>query len=219
MPTKRHQAVIFDLDGTLLDTLEDIANSMNAVLRRHGRPEHDTPVYKYFVGDGMETLVRKALPADQRGEETVATCLAEMRAEYGRRWADTTRPYPGIPELLTGLSLRGIKTAVLSNKPDDFTRLTVERFLASWRFEHVIGLTQGSPKKPDPEAALQIARALGAAPEDCLYLGDTGTDMRTASNAGMFAVGALWGFRTAEEMLADGALELIAQPWELLRLI
>lgn len=216
---RNHEAVIFDLDGTLLDTLEDLADSMNSVLGRHGFPVHDVQAYKYFVGEGMELLVRRALPQDRCDQAMVARCHAEMREEYGRRWADKTRPYEGIPELLDGVRARGVSMAVLSNKPDDFTRLTVSRLLPGWRFERVLGLRPSSPRKPDPWGALLITREIGIPPEEFLYLGDTGTDMETARAAGMLPVGALWGFRTAGELLSNGAAKLISHPLELLELL
>ena len=213
------QAVLFDLDGTLLDTLEDLAVSMNAVLARHGLPQHDLASYQYHVGDGVENLVRRTLPADRRTSAFIAPCVAEMRAEYSRRWKDKTRPYPGIPELLDALVARSVRLAVLSNKPDEMTRLTVSTLLPRWRFDAVRGERAGIPRKPDPAAALDIAAELGLPAGAFLYLGDTNTDMQTAVAAGMFAVGALWGFRPAEELRASGAQALLAQPLELLKFL
>lgn len=210
------QAVLFDLDGTLLNTLADLGDSMNAVLARQGFPQHDLAAYKYFVGEGMANLVRRALPEARHGDEVVSRCIAEMGLEYGRRWRDKTRPYAGVPELLDGLAARGIKLAVLSNKPDDMTRLAVRELLPRVRFDEVRGEREDTPRKPDPASALEIARQLGVQPEAFLYLGDTGTDMLTAKAAGMYPVGALWGFRTAEELSANGAQALLSQPHELL---
>lgn len=209
-------AAIFDLDGTLLDTLEDLADSVNAVLGQLGFPGHPLQSFKYFVGDGVENLLRRALPAERCDAATVGQAVALMRAEYGRRWADKTRPYPGIPGLLDALTARGTPMAVLSNKPDEFTRLCVGRLLPRWQFATVVGARPGQPRKPDPTAALEIARQLQVAPSQILYLGDTNTDMRTAVAAGVFPVGVLWGFRTAEELTASGAKVLIAKPEELL---
>jgi len=233
------QAVLFDLDGTLLNTLEDLADSMNAVLARHGLPQHGLPAYKYFVGDGVANLVRRALPPARRDrqvlsdrepsgtpvfvpeghEELVALCIAEMRAEYGQHWRDKTRPYDGIHELLNALTLRGVKLAVLSNKPDEMTKLTVRELLPRWRFDAVRGERAGTLRKPDPAGALGIAAQLGAPPGAFLYLGDTNTDMQTAQAAGMYPLGALWGFRPAQELTASGAKALLAQPLELLNFL
>jgi phosphoglycolate phosphatase len=213
-----YKAVLFDLDGTLLDTLEDLADSMNAALGRVGAPPHPVADYRYFVGDGVLTLCHRVLPADRRDDATVKAAAAAMRDEYGARWAAKTRPYPGIPELLDALTARGIAMAVLSNKNNDFTRLCVGKLLGRWRFDAVQGLDETIHKKPDPSGALAVAQRLKIAPADVLYLGDTNTDMKTAVAAGMFPVGALWGFRTAEELTANGAKVLIAKPMDLLTL-
>lgn len=212
----RYQGIIFDLDGTLLDTLADLADSMNTTLEKNGFPGHGLEAYKYFVGDGMENLVRRALPAGNRDNETVARCVEGMREEYGRRWAEKTRPYPGVPEMLTEISRQGLVMAVLSNKPDDFTRMTVDKLLAEWRFDVVFGARPSMPKKPHPAGALEIAKVLNIPPSGFLYLGDTGTDMRTAVAAGMFPAGALWGFRTAGELIESGAKLLLEKPTDLL---
>lgn len=212
------KAVLFDLDGTLLDSLEDLADSMNAVLHRQRYPEHPVEAYKYFVGDGIEALARRALPEAHRDEEAIAACVREMRQEYGNRWDKKTRPYPGIPELLDELSRRGVKMTVFSNKPDETTRVMVARLLPRWRFERVRGERPGTPRKPDPAGALEIARELGLSPEEFLYVGDTDTDMKTALAAGMFPVGVLWGFRDAGELEAHGARAIIKRPLDLLTL-
>jgi len=215
----RFQAVLFDLDGTLLDTLADLADASNAALRSLGCPEHPYQSYKLFVGDGVESLVRRALPAERCEPATIAQCVARMRQEYSRHWGDKTHPYPGIVELLDALLARGIHRAVLSNKPDDFTRLCVSRFLPWGNFTAVVGQQSGLAKKPDPAGARKIAAQFGLAPAEILYLGDTNTDMQTAVAAGMFPVGATWGFRTPEELRASGAQVLVDNPLEVLELL
>ncbi len=211
-----YQAVLFDLDGTLLNTLEDLANAMNHVLEKWGLPPHALEDYKRFVGDGVENLVRRALPENMRDPSLVAKGVAAMRQEYSKAWALCTKPYPGVRELLDGLRARSIPMAVLSNKPDDFTKKMVKSFLGSWEFHPVLGERADLPRKPDPAGALEIASILKVQPERFLYLGDTDTDMKTAVSAGMFPVGALWGFRSAEELLSSGARKLIGRPQELL---
>ncbi len=213
------QAVLFDLDGTLLDTLEDLADSANAVLGQLGFPGHPLESFKYFVGDGVENLLRRALPADRGDAATVAQGAALMRTEYGHRWADKTHPYEGVSELLDALTARHTPMAVLSNKPDEFTRLCVARLLPRWRFADVVGARPSQPRKPDPGAAREIAGQLHLAPAQILYLGDTNTDMQTAVSAGMFPVGALWGFRTAEELTNSGAQRLVARPQDVLQIV
>lgn len=214
-----YQAVLFDLDGTLLDTLTDLADATNHALRSLGFPEHPRESFRYFVGDGVETLIQRVLPGDYCDAATMAECASLMRREYAQRWAATTRPYEGIPELLGALAARGIPMAVLSNKPDEFTRLCVAQLLPGWQFAAVLGAGTLFPRKPDPAGAREIARRLGVAPGEVVYLGDTNTDMRTAVAAGMFPVGALWGFRTADELTANGAQALVERPLDLLIII
>jgi len=212
-----YEAIIFDLDGTLLNTIEDLTDSMNLTLSRFGFKGHDPETYKYFIGDGIETLVRRALPPESRQEEMVARCVEIMRQEYALRWDKKTHPYPGIPELLDALSEKGWVLSILSNKPDDSTQMVVAKLLPRWSFQVIFGSRPSVPKKPDPSAALEIAKILDLTPDQFLYLGDTGTDMKTALSAGMFPVGALWGFRTAQELLTHGAKVLIEKPLDLLQ--
>jgi len=212
----KHKAILFDLDGTLLDTIEDIADSMNQVLSRFGFSGHEPEAYKYFVGEGVESMVRKVLPEKSLEEELVARCVVAMREEYGRRWNNKTRPYLGIPELLDALSQRGFPLAILSNKPHDFTQLVVAKQLPRWSFKVVFGARSTVPKKPDPTAALEIADIMHLAPDLFLYLGDTSTDMKTAVAAGMFPLGALWGFRSAQELRTHGAQALLEKPLDVL---
>ena len=149
----------------------------------------------------------------------VTQCASLMREEYKKRWAKKTRPYDGIPELLDELTNRNLKLSILSNKPDDATKEMVAEILSKWSFHPVAGAQVSVPKKPDPTLAIQISQELQVSPEGFLYLGDTGTDMRTARGAGMFAVGVLWGFRSAEELLESGAQVLVAHPGEALKLL
>ncbi len=215
----KYRAIVFDLDGTLLDSLEDLADSMNAVLARHGHPQHPTTAYCYFVGDGMSSLVRRALPEGGRDADAVAACLEAMRSEYDRRWAAKTRPYPGVPDLLDGLTRAGVPMAVFSNKPDDFTVLMVRELLAPWCFAAIKGLQPEVPPKPDPTGALAVAGEMGVAPDTCLFLGDSSPDMMAARAAGMLAVGALWGFRDRQELVASGAQVLVEEPSQVLDLL
>ncbi len=214
----KFKAVIFDLDGTLLNTLEDLTESMNCVLKRNRLPEHNLAAYRYFVGDGIEMLVRRALPFEVASENDFQRFVREMKSEYASRWLLKTRPYPGVPEMLAAFAAAGIAMAVLSNKPDDASNEIVKSLLPNIDFRIVLGATPERPKKPDPSAALEIASRLGISPEDFLFMGDTSIDMQTACAAGMFPVGALWGFRPAEELIASGAKVLAAEaqnfiPW------
>jgi phosphoglycolate phosphatase len=214
------RAILFDLDGTLLDSIEDLTDSMNAALDRLGFPGHDVETCKRLVGEGIEHFATNALPAQERADEsTVARLIELLKDEYRKRWARKTHPYAGIVELLDGLADLGIRPAVLSNKADDFTRLMVAYFFPNLRFEVVVGAQPGMPRKPDPSPALRIAHELGLDPAEIVFLGDTKTDMETASRAGMVPMGALWGFRSAEELLTNGARHLLRQPQELLSLL
>ena len=213
------QAAIFDLDGTLLDTLDDLADSANAMLETQGFPTHPVSAYRHFVGDGVRVLIERILPKDALDEATIETCMAVYRAAYAERWNAKTRPYPGIPEMLDELVERGIRLAVLSNKPHEFTERCIAEFVGKWPWEVVFGMRDGVPKKPNPAGALQILEKLEITPESCLYLGDTDTDMQTAKNAGLHAVGVTWGFRERDELVANGAQTLIDHPSELMSLL
>ncbi len=211
--------VIFDLDGTLLDTIGDIADSMNAALHHMGLPGHAVDAYKTFVGEGMELLVRRSLPEGLRDEHAVSTCLEHMKREYGQRWRHKTRPFEHIPELLDLLTHKGVRMAVLSNKPDAFTRKIVAAVLGSWQFHTVLGMVPGTPRKPDPLSALAIAHALRVEPSGCLFVGDSSFDMITAVRAGMLPVGVLWGYQDRDTLISSGAASLLADPLELLPLL
>jgi phosphoglycolate phosphatase len=213
------EAVLFDLDGTLLDTLEDLADSMNAVLREQNLPDHPVDFYRTAVGDGVRKLAERALPADRRDGPLVEQCVARMRDIYGARWAEKTTPYEGVGPLLDALFARGVACCILSNKPDDFTRRVVKAFFPGRPFRAVRGAREGVPLKPDPSAALEIVSDLGLPPDQWAYVGDTNTDMQTARAAGLWAIGALWGFRTAEELKASGAQVLAEHPAGLAALI
>jgi len=215
----KYKAVIFDLDGTLLDTLDDIAGSMNSVLERSGYPLHDREAYRYFVGNGMRNLVKRTLPEAMRNDEEIERCLISMYEEYSRRWDEKTTPYEGIPELLDCLEKKSLKLAVLSNKSDHFTKLMVARLLTKWKFDLVFGERPNVPQKPHPAGAFEISCLLGIPENEILYMGDTNVDMQTATAAGMYAVGVLWGFRKADELIEGGASILIHKPMDLLELL
>ena len=214
-----YRAALFDLDGTLLDTLDDLADAANRVLASMGMPVHNVEEYKYFVGDGLATLIERIVPAGQRDEETLRRIIDAFRQDYGALWHVKSRPYAGVPEMLTGLKERGIRLAVLSNKPHDFTKLCVQYMLADFPFYPVLGQREGVPKKPDPAGALEAAALLDIPVKEILYFGDTSVDMRTATRAGMTAVGVLWGFRDEKELAASGADYLIRHPHEILDLL
>jgi phosphoglycolate phosphatase len=203
----------------LLNTLADLADSMNAALIQMGFPTHPTDAYRYFVGDSVDEEARRALPPANRDLQTIKKCVEISINEYTNRWDKNTKPYPGIPQLLDELERLKIAKTIFSNKPDNFTKLIAEKLLADWSFDFVIGVSPTAPKKPDPSAAIKIAESLKILPHQFLYLGDTNTDMQTAVAAGMYPVGALWGFRSADELLANGAKTLVKKPLEVLGLL
>ncbi len=213
---KKISAVLFDLDGTLVDSLEDIADAMNRVLARCGYPGHTYDEYRYLVGKGLANLTARCLPEGARDEENVVRCLAMMMDEYRANAVVKSRLYDGIAELLDALSEAGVGLAILSNKADELTQVICERLLGRWTFEAVLGASARFPRKPDPTAALHIAREMEVAPEKFLYVGDTDTDMQTAAAAGMFAIGVTWGFRPRRELVEHGAQAVIDRPIELL---
>ena len=211
-------AAIFDLDGTLLDTLDDLADSANEALLVSGYQAHPVDAYRTFVGDGMAVLIERILPTQARTPDGVARVLANYRAAYDRRWKAKTQPYAGIEELLTALTTQGIPLAVLSNKPQAYTEICMAHFLGHHRFEVIFGQRDHVTRKPDPAGAWEIATQLGLPPAEVLFIGDTATDMDTATAAGMIPVGVLWGFRQEEELRAHGARHVVGRPEEILSL-
>jgi phosphoglycolate phosphatase len=211
------RAVLFDLDGTLADSLADLANATNWALTQLGCPTHPLESYRYFVGEGARELCARALPADK--QNLVDDALRLMRERYDAHCFDLTKLYPGIPELISALAERHYRLAVLSNKPDVFTERMILRYFNPSPFTIVRGQLPNVPLKPDPTAALRISQEIGVPPAQWLYLGDTNTDMRTARAAGMHAVGVLWGFRDREELVESGAEHIVAKPEEVLRLL
>ncbi len=207
--------VIFDLDGTLLDTLGDLSAAANAVLKACGYPEHPEDRYRDFVGRGVRRLFQRALPPEHCSDRDIARAVAAMRSHYARCWACRTRPYPGIPAMLYDLKQGGVPMAVFSNKDETFVQRIVEHFFGSGIFLAVRGARQGQPLKPAPDGALALANELGCAPGNVWLLGDSDVDIDTAQAAGMASLGAAWGFRGAGELRSAGALHILRHPGEL----
>jgi len=213
------KAVIFDLDGTLLDTIDDIADSMNQALENQGRTPYDVESYKIFVGRGVDELVKAVLKEDASHQSLFDVIRADYR-EYYRLWQNhKTKPYAGIVTLLQDLLEKDIKVCVLSNKPDADTVKVIAHYFPNYPFFEVYGQRTGYAVKPDPQSVLEIIDKLGYQKAEILYIGDTATDMQTAVNANLTAVGVLWGFRQKDELLKGGASFIISHPSELTQLL
>lgn len=212
-------AVIFDLDGTLLHTLPDIGRAANLVLADRGLPQHPIDSYQAFIGSGAWWLMHQALPEDFRHGNTVTALTASFKKKYASIWQERTSPFPGIVDMLYTLGGRKVKLGVLSNKPDRFTRTCVEAFLPARLFEGIQGQIDGRPQKPDPSPALQMAEALMVSPQSCCLVGDSEIDVLTGVRSGMYSIGVLWGYRSQKELLRAGADAVVKTPEELLALI
>ncbi len=212
------QGLIFDLDGTLLDSLRGIAASLNHALAASGLPGHPDEAVRGFIGNGSRILIEHGVPADAN-EALIHTAEQAFKADYDLTWQNGTLVYPGITGLLDSLQTCGYPLAVLSNKPHPFTETIVSRMFPTIRFATVLGQRAGIPHKPDPAGALEISNSLHLRPEDCILIGDSTIDLETAHNAGMRAIAVTWGFHDREWLVAAGA-ELIADdPAELLEIL
>ena len=200
--------IIFDLDGTLLDTIEDLGNACNYALKKCGFPERDMSEYNSLVGRGIYNLFRKALPPEADGDEYVMKMKEFFIPYYDMHKTDRTRPYKGIPELLEKISDSGIKLAIASNKYQDGTEKLAEKFFREYKFEAILGQRDEMPIKPDPEIVYEAMQAAGIEDKsDVVYVGDSDVDMITGNNAGVRTIGVTWGFRTKEELL-------LHSPWK-----
>lgn len=213
----KYKAIIFDLDGTLLDTLEDIAISVNFVLKELGAEEIALNEFRYFVGEGAKVLMQKAFKT--KDEAFIKNALDMFEIHYTKQYSQNTKMYEGISKVLTFLTAKNIKMAVLSNKPDKFVKKCVLKYLNDWKFDAVYGVREGVPRKPDPAGAIEILKEFDIKPQECLYVGDTSTDMITAQEANIVSIGVLWGFRDEEELVQNGANHIVKTPVELLTLL
>lgn len=194
MTSPHIQAVLFDLDGTLLDTAQDLGDAVNVVLSAFHFPLHTPEEIRSFIGQGIKEFVKSALPSSDQSDEMIEHCYQLMQKEYALRWKDHTKPFPQVPELLHTLWVNHIQTAILSNKEDFFTKEIVAILLSDCHFNVVQGSTPQIPAKPDPTGAKTIAATLHIDPSQFLYLGDSSIDIETATNVGMQPVWAMWGY-------------------------
>jgi len=201
--------IIFDLDGTLLNTIDDLAASVNHVLRKYDYPEHKIPAYQLFVGNGIKKLIERALPENERQEATIFKLKEEFVVYYQQHKAELTRPYDGILDLLSQLHQRGIILAVASNKYQQGTAELVNHFFGKELFAVVLGQRENVPVKPDPIIVNDILKQTGIAASDTLYVGDSGVDMQTAKNSCITSVGVTWGLRLRKELEENGACHIV----------
>ncbi len=209
-----YRTIIFDLDGTLLNTLQDLANAGNHVCAQNGWPTHSLDAYRYFVGNGIPKLCQRFSPEDQRGQERLEQTIAQFSAYYAAHKEDCTAPYPGIFPLLDALQQQDVRCGVLTNKEHTLAQAVVEHYFPG-RFSFVQGAVPGVPTKPDPTALFRLMERMGAEPAATLFVGDSNVDIQTAKNGGLASCGVLWGFRTEEELRAEGADFIIRDPMQL----
>ncbi len=210
------KGVIFDLDGTLVNSLEDIADAANATLKKHQFKPHPVESYRYFVGDGLQVLIERIIPRQERDHETIALLMAGFKEFYQDGWHKKSRLYDGVESMIDILWKRGVKLGVLSNKPHHFTELVVGRFFPSHIFTCVQGQIDGIPNKPDPAGAFLIADQLDLSAGEIVFVGDTATDIKTGKGAGMETIGVTWGFRDRLELMENGADTIISDPQDII---
>ena len=213
-----YQHVIFDLDGTLLNTIEDLADASNWVCRNHGWPTHSVEEYKYFVGNGMTQLVLRFSPPEWHSPEGLAIILREFMTYYDAHKADKTAAYAGMPEAVARMKEAGVSLAVLSNKADQMAGPVVEHYYPGL-FPLVQGALDGVPTKPDPTLLHKLMGRMGATKADTLFVGDSNVDIKTAKNGGLTSCGVLWGFRTRAELEEEGASIIVETPQELVQAV
>ena len=206
------------MDGTLANSLADLAGSTNFALKKFGFEPQDTEKYKYFAGDGMAKMIERALPESCDKAKTAAEIMPVFLDYYGKHYCDNTTAYPGVPELIDRLKERGIFTAVITNKAQEMAQRVVCSLYGD-RFDLIAGKREGVPLKPDPALAQSAMKRFGVMPEECIFVGDSRTDVLTGINCKAYPVGVLWGFREKDELLCAGAKAIIGKPQELLAII
>ncbi len=210
---------IFDLDGTLLNTITDLAVSVNQALEQYGFPTHDEATYKHFVGNGIQILFKRALPSDARTPENIQRIQDAFMPYYTAHKSDLTAPYAGLVHMLEDLQVSGMRLGVASNKYHAGTLAMVEQHFPTIHFDLVLGQRDSIPVKPHPQVLHDIMQHTGTAPADTVFIGDSDVDMQTARNAHITAIGVTWGFRTPDELIVNGANHLVNTPQELKALL
>lgn len=210
--------IIFDLDGTLLNTIDDLAAATNHALKTMGFPPHGLWVYPNMVGNGVRKLIERALPDDQRSEKTINDALAHFKEYYDGHCCDATQPYPGIPELIADLTARGLNLAVTSNKYEEAVTRIIAHYFPDANFRAILGNVDGMPRKPDPSIVFKALSMCPTPKAEVLYVGDSGVDMETARRACVESAGVTWGFRPVTELRQAYADHIVETPSTLLRL-
>ncbi len=209
------KAIFFDLDGTLVNSIEDLADASNAALQELGFPTHEVEKYRYFIGDGMRKLIERILPEENRNDEMIDKCHKIFRKIYDENYLNKTAPYDGITEMLAQLKEKGYKLAVVSNKVDVMAKKIVDEIFSNI-FDFTSGKVDNLPTKPDPTLTLSIMKEMELEPSQCAFVGDSGMDMKTGVNTGAVPIGVSWGFREKEELLENGAKYIIDAPIHIL---
>ena len=212
------QAVLFDLDGTLANSLFDLADCVNHALTRFGYPTRPVENFRYYAGDGIAKMVERALPEENRSPETVEKVKEVFSARYATHYADKTVAYPGLCGLIDDLTAHGVKVAVVTNKAQPFAEIVVKKLYGN-RFQIILGMQPGIPAKPDPAGPFMVMKQLGVTPAECAFIGDTAMDILAGVNAGAYPVGVLWGFRAREELEKAGAKAFAANADELKKIL
>lgn len=212
------KACIFDMDGTTVNTINSIAYFANRALNMYGLESYDTDAYKLMIGNGARTLVERMIAGRNGDEETFEKVLKEYNTSYDNDFMYLTESYPGIIDMLKNLKNKGIKVAIVSNKPHSTAEKVSQELFGDELIDICSGAKEGVPLKPDPIAVINTMKDLGVAPEECLYVGDTAVDMKTGKSAGIYTIGVLWGFRSREEMEQAGADIIVKDPAEIYEL-
>jgi phosphoglycolate phosphatase len=216
----RIKGIIFDLDGTLINSIGGIGFSMNSVLEKNGMPTHSIDSYKTYVGNGIGRLVKRSLQESIAADTDIfSKVLDEMKTQYAQSWDYGMSLYDGVADLLSILSEHSIFLTINTNKPSKFLKPIVDKYLKKWIFSCIVGGTSLYSLKPDPEGALHILHTLGISPEECIYVGDSEVDITTAKNAGICSVSVAWGFRSESDLLMAGVQNIIRNPLELLHFL